>query len=128
MLDSGVGTSNLTGPSYYDVVVMGITTGNAQVCISFTSASSSTTMQYWSGTAWTSASNITMNGPTVCGTISVSALTGTNIALGNAVQPVPPVGGNNFLIYIGAGVVATIVLIGVFLVLQRRRSPTRVTA
>ncbi len=122
----GIGTSNLASPSYYDVLVTGITTGNAQVCISFTSASSGTTMQYWSGTAWTSASNITVNGTTVCGTIPVSALTGTDIALGNPVQQAPSPA-DNTLIYIGAGIAAIIVLVGVFMALRRKRGSTRVT-
>ena len=123
---AGVGTPNLTSPSYYDVLVTGITTGNAQVCISFTSASSGTTMQYWDGTTWTTASNITVNGSTVCGTIPVSALTGTNIALANQAQPVPPAPANYTILYIGAGV-AIVVLVGVFLALRRRRGSTRIT-
>jgi len=123
---AGVGTPNLTSPSYYDVLVTGITTGNAQVFISFTSASSGTTMQYWDGTTWTTASNITVNGSTVCGTIPVSALTGTNIALANQAQPVPPAPANYTILYIGAGV-AIVVLVGVFLALRRRRGSTRIT-
>ncbi len=116
----------LASPSYYDVLVTGVTTGNAQVCISFTSASVSTTMQYWSGTAWTSASNITVNGTTVCGTIPVAALTGTNIALGNPVQQASSPA-DYTLVYIGAGAAAVIILVGVFLAPRRRRGPTRVT-
>src|SRR3989442_5090249 len=127
---SGVVTPNLTNlntPSYYDVLVTGITTGNAKVCISFTPASSTTLMLYWSGTVWTRASNITVNGTTICGSIPVSALTGTNIALANPVQQTSTPGTDYTLVYTGVGVAAIIVLAGVFLLLRRRRGLPQVT-
>jgi hypothetical protein len=107
------------------VVVTGVTSGNAKVCINYSSASSATTMQYWSGTAWTSATGVTANGGTVCGQIPVSALTGTNIAVGNPVQPVPPAPPNNSnLLVIIAGVVVAVVVIAVLAaVVLRRRKP-----
>jgi len=128
MTDTGVGTPNLTNPSYYDVVVAGITTGNAQVCTSFTSASSITSMQYWGGTAWRIASNITVNGPTVCGTIPVSALTGTNIALGSPPQPMSSPAADYTLVYLGVAVAVTIVILGTFIVLRRKRGSTGITS
>jgi ABC-type transport system involved in multi-copper enzyme maturation permease subunit len=112
----GVPTASLGSPSYYDVLVTGVSSGNAQVCISFTLATSSLTMQYWTGTAWTTASSITVSGSTICGLIPVSALIGTNIALGST-TPNP----NPMLFYeIVAGLVAVIVIVAAALVLRRR--------
>jgi hypothetical protein len=122
---TGAGTVSLSGAKYYDVIVTGVTSGNAKVCINYASASSSTTMQYWSGTAWTSATGITVNSGTICGQIPVSALTGTNIAVGNPVQPVPttPPANSNLLIII-AGVVAAVVVVALLaaVVLRRRKT------
>jgi hypothetical protein len=83
-LTSGTSSqSTLTNPSYYDVSVIGIVNGNAQVCISTSDSGESLTMQYWNGTAWVSASKITKSGSTViCGTIPVQGLVGTNIVVG----------------------------------------------
>jgi hypothetical protein len=121
-----VGTVSLSGAKYYDVVVTGVASGNAKVCINYATASSSTTMQYWSGTAWTSATGITVNGGTICGQIPVSALTGTNIAVGNPVQPVPttPSTNSNLLIII-AGVVVAVVVVALLaaVILRRRKTP-----
>jgi len=122
---TGVGTVSLSGAKFYDVVVTGVTSGTAKVCIKYASASSSTTMQYWSGTAWTSATGITVNGGTICGQIPVSALTGTNIAVGNPVLPVPPTPPTNSnLLIIIAGVVAAVVVIALLaaVVLRRRKT------
>lgn len=76
------------GPTYYDVNIGSITTGTAQVCISNPS-SSSTLMDYWSGTAWVPASNVgaytstLASFPYICGTIPVSSATGTPIGVGS---------------------------------------------
>jgi YVTN family beta-propeller protein len=125
---TGVGTVNLSGPKYYDVVVGGISTGVAKVRVSYSSATSATTMQYWTGTAWTGAVNVAVNGGTVCGAIPVSALTGTNVAVGNTIQsaPLPPqptiFGLNPTLFYeILGAVVGAIVIVCAALVVSRRR-------
>jgi len=118
----GVGTVSLSGAKFYDVVVAGTTSGNAKVCINDATATSTTTMQYWSGTAWTDATGVTVNGATVCGQIPVSALTGTNIAVGNAVQPVSPTTSSNNLLLIIAGIaVAVVIVVVVAAVFLRRR-------
>lgn len=128
---NGVGTVNLSGVKYYDVRISGLTSGTAKVCINYSGASSTSTMQYWTGTAWTAAANINVNGATVCGSMPVSALTGTNVAVGNTVEskatPTPSpnqpsiFGINPTLFY---GVVAGLVLISLLLggaLLFRRR-------
>ncbi|MDE1838734.1 MAG: hypothetical protein KGH87_02325, partial [Thaumarchaeota archaeon] len=78
---AGVGTSGLPNPKYFDVHVSGIADGTANICITVASGTP-TTMQYWSGASYTSASSITVTGSTICGNIPVSALTGTNVAVG----------------------------------------------
>jgi hypothetical protein len=125
-LSTGVGAVNLGDAKYYDVLVTGITDGNANVCINYASATSSTTMQYWSGSAWTSASNIKVNGGTVCGQIPVSALKGTNIAVGTLVQGVSPgpFGGSNLVLIIAGIVIAAIVVVVAVILLRRKGRAT----
>jgi len=117
--NSGVPAPDLPGPAYYDVFVAGTLSGNAQVCIRSRTAVSSTTMQYWTGATWTNASDIRLNAGTVCGTIPVSALTGTNLVLGT---PKPTIIGlDPMMFYIIVGViVAAVVTISIALVARRR--------
>ena len=116
--NSGVPAPDLPGPAYYDVFVAGTLSGNAQVCIRSRTAVSSTTMQYWTGATWTNASDIRLNAGTVCGTIPVSALTGTNLVLGT---PKPTIIGlDPMMFYIIVGViVAAVVTISIALVARR---------
>ncbi len=81
---NSVGTLNLNDVSYYDVLVAGITDGSAVVCITSQTVDSSTSMVYWSGSAWYAATNVGVNGQRVCGTIPVSELAGTVLAIGNS--------------------------------------------
>ena len=94
--NSGIPAPDLTSPAYYDVFVQGISSGNAQVCIRSPTAVSSTTMQYWTGAKWTNASDIRLNAGTVCGTMQVSALTGTNLVLGT---PKPTIIGHDPIVF-----------------------------
>ena len=86
----GVAALSLSSLRYFDVLVKGITTGNARVCAEYQGTTATTSMQYWDGRTWTGPASVTMTGTVVCGTIPVSALTGTNIALGNPVQQAAP--------------------------------------
>jgi hypothetical protein len=80
---AGTGTISLSNSQYYDVKVNGISTGTATVCITISSQlSSQYAMQYWDGSSWVNATNITVSGSQICGDIPVSALTGTNIVIG----------------------------------------------
>src|SRR2546428_11108338 len=76
-------------------------------------------MQYGTGATWTNASDIRLNAGTVCGTIPVSALTGTNLVLGT---PKPTIIGlEPMMFYIIVGViVAAVVTISIALVARRR--------
>jgi len=117
--NSGVPAPDLASPAYYDVFVTGILSGNAQVCIRSRTAVSSTTMQYWKGATWTNASDIRLSAGKVCGTIPVSALTGTNLVLGT---PKPTIIGLDpmvFYVIVGVIVVA-VVTISIALVARRR--------
>jgi len=117
--NSGVPAADLASPAYYDVFLTGILSGNAQVCIRSLRAVSSTTMQYWTGADWTNASDTRLNTGTVCGTIPVSALTGTNLVLGT---PKPTIIGlDPMVFYIIVGVIAAaVVTISIALVARRR--------
>jgi hypothetical protein len=87
--EPGVAVSTLGSVQYYDVQVEGIADGTAQVCIQQAGADSSSTIQYWDGAEWVTAQYIVVNGTTVCGSMPVSALNGTAIAIGH----VPPSNG-----------------------------------
>ncbi|MHB8565531.1 MAG: Ig-like domain repeat protein [Nitrososphaerales archaeon] len=87
---SGTGFITLGGSKYFDVNVSGISDGTAALCMEDSQANSGTTMEYWNGSAWVHAANIQVVGTTVCGTVPVSALTGTNIVLGTPISSVPP--------------------------------------
>jgi hypothetical protein len=120
--NSGIPAPDLASPAYYDVFVQGISSGNAQVCIRSPAAVSGTTMQYWTGAKWTNASDIGLNAGTVCGTMQVSALTGTNLVLGTP-KPAPKpaiIGQDPIVFYIVVGViVAAVVTISIALVALR---------
>ncbi|MEO9309250.1 MAG: hypothetical protein ABI337_03040 [Nitrososphaera sp.] len=62
---------------------MGISDGTANVCITHPNVVSGSTMEYWTGSSWASATAISVSGTTICGNIPVSALTGTNISIGS---------------------------------------------
>jgi hypothetical protein len=47
-------------------------------------------MEYWNGTSWENAYDYSMSGNTVCGTVPVSALSGTPIVIGSPVSGPPP--------------------------------------
>ncbi|MDE2589635.1 MAG: hypothetical protein KGL95_08230, partial [Patescibacteria group bacterium] len=80
----------LSNPKYFDVLVSGISDGTANVCIANSIVVSGSTVQYWTGSSWASATNISVSGTTICGNIPVSTLTGTNIIIG-----LPPTGGGH---------------------------------
>jgi len=82
---SGVGTLSLSNGKFFDVAISGVTAGTATVCVPDASADSITVLQYWSGSAWVTASGITVTGTTVCGNIPVSALQGTNLGAGDQI-------------------------------------------
>ncbi len=91
-VNPGVASVSLGNAVYYDVSVQGISDGMAT--ISITGTSGQTTMQYWNGAQWVSASDVTVSGDTITGTIPVADLTGTPIVLGSPVfvMPESPIG------------------------------------
>jgi len=100
----GLGSLNVSSALYYDVMIDGISTGTARLCIANSRVSESMAggMQYWNGAAWTLAGNQAiepvpmsstppLNATTtastgeslmVCGDIPVADLTGTPIGAG----------------------------------------------
>jgi hypothetical protein len=72
---------------YFDVNVAlpaGTTTpagANATITLSNPLITSGYTLEYWDGSAWVVATDVTITGTTITATIPVSALTGTNVAI-----------------------------------------------
>ena len=129
-----VTTSKLTGPGngvvsvttggsvlYFDVNVA-LPSGTSapsgatvQVCFTDPSVSSSDTLQFYSGGSWTTATGVTVTGTQVCGTVPLSALTGTNFAVYAAA------GYDYTWVYITVIVVVLVVIVAVGVVMTRRR-------
>lgn len=78
----GVVNIDMTPAAYYDVNIQGISDGMATVYITNKGVSSATIMEYWDGTQWVAASDVSISGDTIQGDIPVSALSGTLIAIG----------------------------------------------
>lgn len=121
---TGVGTFSTSGTAaYFDVKVTlpsGASAGSATatVCFSSPSVSSTDTLYYWSGSSWTQASSVTVTPPKICGSVPVSALTGTNFVAA------PPSAADYTLYYVGGFVVVIIVIVIAILVMRRpKRSP-----
>ena len=86
--NTNVAVGGLASAAYYDVSIVGVSDGTAQVCVTTTQGPSGLAMQYWDGSEWDSALSITVSGSTICGDIPVSALTGTNVVVGETIaQP-----------------------------------------
>jgi PKD repeat protein len=113
--------ANLSGAKYYDVAVSGISSGNAKICIGYGSESSGTTMQYWNGTAWTSATGVTAQGASVCGLIPVPDLKSTSIVVGIPVQAVPSQPNNSNLTLLIVAIIVAAAVLGVTSVFFRRK-------
>ena len=86
----GVSLSSLAGARYYDVQVTGISDGAANICITNANVNSLTVMQYWTSSGWVDASPQSVSGTPpnaqTCGSVPLSAFTGTNFALGVPTQ------------------------------------------
>lgn len=80
---AGVGQLTLTGVTFYDVRVTGISTGSAKVCIASKGLPSGAAMEYWDGSEWLVASNVSVTSTGICGMAPVSALAGTPFAVGS---------------------------------------------
>ena len=83
---SGTGSIDLTGAQYYDVDVSSSSdlgsNAIAEVSIINPDMTPQTIIQYWNGSRWENASNISISGTTITGDIPVSDLGGTPIAIG----------------------------------------------
>jgi hypothetical protein len=74
----------VTSPNYYDLSITGLSAGTATLCITGSLVTSTTTMMYWNGNMWVSATGITVVGDKICGQIPVTALDtpSTPVAIG----------------------------------------------
>ncbi len=88
------GTSSISMSS--EVVVLDLkvtaTSTTGTVTISYTSplVTASTQMLFWNGTSWIYASDVTIVGNTISGTIPIADLTATPIIIGTVFHAVPP--------------------------------------
>lgn len=145
----GVTAPNGVNPQYYDVFVApppgtAVPSGaTARVCVADSTATSGTTLVYWSGASWVSAASVTAAGGSVCGTIPMSALAGTNVAAvtpsssntttggapttssGGSTTSGSSSGGIPAFPYSALGVtVLTLAVLGAYFLMRRRPGPT----
>ncbi len=134
LTNANVTTSKLNGPGagvslvsgggttlYFDVQVT-LPSGSSapsgatvQVCFTDPSVTSSSTIQYFSGGSWATATGVTVSGTQVCGNVPLSALTGTNFAV------VASAAADYTWVYITVIVVVLVVIIAVGAIMMRRR-------
>jgi hypothetical protein len=117
---SGVSTFSTSGTAlYFDVSVAlpaGVTAPSGStvtVCFTSSSVASTDTLYYWSSGSWATATNVSVSGNTICGTVPLSALTGTNFVAA------PP--GANYTWVYALVVVVVIVVIAVAVLMMRRK-------
>ena len=83
-IPTNVTSTAVRSAGYYDVRISGLTAGIALVNVTNPYISPSNTyslLQYWNGSAWENASDITVAGHTMSGHIPASALSGTPVAV-----------------------------------------------
>ena len=141
-----LGSTGGAGLGFYDLSLSGVTGGTAHACISSTLVDSKTVLDFYSAGSWIEAATISDTPATstapgmVCGSIAVSALTGTPLVIGDPQSgttiSTPSVSGTSsttsgtatttgssspgYLIYVGGIVVILIILIAAVLVRKRR--------
>lgn len=80
---NGTGNAPFADAEYYDINVGGVVGGDAQICYYGPEVNATTSMNYYYNGAWNAASNVDVTaGVSVCGSIPVSALSGTPLAIG----------------------------------------------
>ncbi|MDG6910659.1 MAG: hypothetical protein JRN08_09855 [Nitrososphaerota archaeon] len=117
---SGVSTFS-SGGTYFDVSISlpaGTTApagATVTVCFTNPSVASSNTLYYWTG-SWTAATNVSVTGTTICGTVPLSALTGTNFI---AATPAA-----DYTLYYIAAIVILVIIVVAFVAMRRgKKSP-----
>jgi hypothetical protein len=127
--NTGVSAFSTSGTAvYFDVHVVlpaGSTVpsgATVTVCFSDPLVTSSDTLNYWTGSSWAQASSVTVAGTQICGTVSLSALTGTNFVAAPAASS-----STSFIIYGALAVLVIVVLGGAFLVMRRRKPSAKPT-
>ena len=119
--DFGVSAPTSGAALYFDIKVTlpsGATApagATVNVCFTDPTVASGMTLQYFDGTTWQTATGITVSGTQICGTVPLSALTGTNFAAFAA-------GADYTWVYVGVIVVALAVIVAVGILMWRRRT------
>jgi hypothetical protein len=94
---TGTGSISVGNGQYFDVEISGTSTGTANICITGV-VDATTTMSYYSGGGWSSATGITRTLSTpagasngqICGNVPIADLTGTYFTVGDPlVNPSP---------------------------------------
>ena len=92
-LTNGEKEPNLNNTRYYGIALLGISSGNARICIPDSSSGPNTAIQYWNANTWSTLSNISSDDSQVCGSVSVYPFIGddftytfTDVAIGDPLQ------------------------------------------
>jgi hypothetical protein len=72
---NGERTANMVSPEYYGMTLLGITSGNAKICVPYVNSNSNAMMQYSVGGNWSTFSDISTGNNMICGQVSVIPFT-----------------------------------------------------
>ncbi|MDE1862328.1 MAG: hypothetical protein KGI33_05380 [Thaumarchaeota archaeon] len=75
---SAVDAAPLSGPEYFGLALLGISSGNARICVPSDHQSPRTEMLYWDSPAWSWLSAVTKTDGKICGSVPVGAFVGSN--------------------------------------------------
>lgn len=83
-------TPSVSSPNFYDLSITGLSAGTATVCFA-NEGLTATSMLYWNGNAWVSATSIVTSAGEICGDIPASYLDtpSTPIVIGTSAAPIP---------------------------------------
>jgi hypothetical protein len=89
------------------------------VCVADPAVTGGDVLEYWSGSTWVAAGGVTITGTKICGTVPLSAVSGTNFVVA------PPAVSllSNVYIWVLVAVVVIIVIGGAVWVLRRKKKP-----
>lgn len=124
---SGVSAFSTSGTAVYFDVNITLPPGTvvppgatATACFTNPSVTSSDILQYWDGTSWVPATNVSVTGTRICGTVPLSVLVGTNF-----VAAPPPAVPSPFPSLYFWGIVVAVVVVAIAVAIWVLRRPKR---
>lgn len=117
----GVTPTGFANTTYFDVAAFPVaSSGVAQTCLTVPGVTVHPELDYWNGASWVEAGSIGVDNSTECGTIPLTALVGTPIALSVAGPSSPP-SSASLSLFVYATIAFIVVVAGLILFNIRRQ-------